>query len=182
MLLGITHHLPRYIIRKQTLPDRYPIKNRVAFDVVYKIAFHPVRNETVWCHTTRYTPAYVMVGGVPRTIDDVTHALRSVIISKRFVDEATPQLFQMTDILNIAKEQYEEETNTTKSRMHITLDTWYLSQNIKGSNLQREITSTFLPKRAHPTSYAIESMDTPVKPNWMNKTRNILYVKFFNKS
>jgi hypothetical protein len=37
---------------------------------------------TARCQTTNFTPAYLMFGREPRTVDDVTHDLRSIVVSE----------------------------------------------------------------------------------------------------
>ena len=63
---------------------------------------------------TGFTPAYFMFGREPRTVDDVTHDLGSIIVSENFVSEATPELLLLVEVLIFAREQHEQEQTAQK--------------------------------------------------------------------
>lgn len=58
---------------------------------------------TAVCKTTSYTPAYITFGRELRTLDDIYHDFRQVVLSENFIPEITPKLLQLATILERAK-------------------------------------------------------------------------------
>jgi hypothetical protein len=133
---------------------------------------------TARCQTTNFTPAYLMFGREPRTVDDVTHDLRSIVVSENFVAEATPKLLRLADTLEIAREQHESEQ--TRRKRHADLGRQPSPEYQLGdlvlvslhqlSNARQGVSSKLLPRRdgpyairaqKGPTSYELESLTNP---------------------
>jgi hypothetical protein len=119
-----------------------------------------------------------MFGRELRTIDDVTHDLRSIVVSENFVTEATPRLLQLADTLSAAREQHELEQTRRKQYADqarqpspdYQVNDLVLVTLHQLSSARQGVSAKFLPKRdgpyairsqKGPTSFEVETLDTP---------------------
>lgn len=145
------------------------------------------------CQTTGFSPSYLTFGRELRTPYELTHDLSSVVESENFVAEITPQLKQLAQDLELAKENIECNKETTRQRANSKrrpdpdhkVGDLVLIESHPVSNIDKQFTSKFAPRRDGPyvilkkhgtSTYEIAHSETPDKP--MGKYHTSAITKF----
>ena len=133
------------------------------------------------CETTGQTAAFLQFGRELRTVDEVTHDLRSIVENDNFVAEITPYLKRFSKIESSVRELVEHKQDDRKKYAdkkrrpglklkpgdHVWVDRHPQSKTSRGR------TSKFMPRRdgpyvivtqKSPTTYVVANPDTPQTP------------------
>lgn len=148
-------------------PDRLPS---------IRFAMNSALNES-----TGYTAAYLSFGRELRTVDDIQHDLRSIVVSENFVAEITPKLLLLAETNKRARENVEatqrRNQNYTDNKRRADPGykpgekVWVKTHTL--SNASKQFTAKFAPKRDGPyivlkqhgpASYEIAAMKNPSIP------------------
>ena len=136
---------------------------------------------TAQCQSTGYSASFLTFGRELRTINDVAHDLKKIVLSENFLPQITPRLLKLAETLEDARETVEktQDHNKTyvdkKRRPQVSFkpgDLVLVTSHVL-SNAAKGVTSKFVPKRDGPyviitqvgkTMYQIGNKDAPSIP------------------